>query len=99
MPLQDRFELLISNKYVDSVVVNIDKDGTCNETLRLLKPDIYTKGGDSLGSKEADTCTEINCKLITGIAKKIRSSTELVKGARRDNISHPVQSKPRWGWH
>ena len=50
-----------------SVVASIDKDGTCAETLRLVRPSIFAKGGDrvptNMPAKEIDVCKEIGCEI------------------------------------
>lgn len=78
MSQEERIEILKSIKYVDEVILSIDDDGTANRTLRLLRPDVYTKGGSSKGTKETLTCEEIGCKLVSGLGDKIRSSSGIV---------------------
>ena len=64
---------------VDRVVLNIDKDGTCAETLRKVKPDIYVMGAeytiDNLPQKEIDVCREIGCKIVFGVGKRLNRSS------------------------
>jgi len=67
--------------WVDEVVEVIDTDGTCAKTLRLIKPDIYVKGEDTMKIplNELVACYQINCKVMFGYGKKIYSSSELVR--------------------
>lgn len=78
-PLADRLELVKAIRYVDEVVPCIDADQTVAETLRMMKPDIFAKGGDRVAStmpkKELDVCKEIGCQIIYGVSGKIRHST------------------------
>ncbi len=52
------------------VVPNIDKDITTCESLRLYKPDIFAKGGDTWNSDnlpEKKICEELGIKIIFGV--------------------------------
>ena len=81
-PLYRRVERLIRKApFIVGVVVSIDKDSTQVETLRLIKPDIFAKGGDrtidNMPKSEIDVCREIGCKIIYGVGDKINSSTAI----------------------
>ena len=67
--------------WVDEVVEVIDTDGTIVKTLRLVKPDIYVKGEDTveIPQSELAVCNEINCKVMFGYGRKVYSGSELVK--------------------
>jgi cytidyltransferase-like protein len=77
MPLTDRLEIIGSLKVVDYVAPCIDEDDSVCQTLRALKPDIFANGGDRTKGKpeEEFVCTEIGCKTVFGLGKKIRSSS------------------------
>jgi len=79
MPLEDRCEIIKSVEYVDAVIPCIDKDDTVAETLKMIKPDIFAKGGDrnlsNLPQKEIDVCKEIDCEIICGVGDKKYSSS------------------------
>lgn len=84
MPFAERVEIIRAIRGVDEVIGAIDKDGSVVETLRLLKPDIYAKGGDrtpkTMPIKEIELCKEIGCKIVYGVGgEKIQSSSKLVK--------------------
>ena len=75
----DRMKIIASLKYVDEVFLSIDKDKSQCETLKYLKPNIFAKGGDRTNKEipEAKICKELGIKIIDGLGKKIRSSSEL----------------------
>jgi cytidyltransferase-like protein len=76
----DRKEILENIKGVDQVIESIDEDQTVCKTLKVLKPDIFAKGGYRTGPQnipEYDTCMEIDCKVITDVGGKKRTDREL----------------------
>lgn len=84
---EERKEILESIKYVDEVVIDSNSHTTCENSLRLIHPDIYAKGGDVTSDKmpkvELDVCKELGIKIVYGIGgDKIQSSSWLIKGAR-----------------
>ena len=60
--------------WVDEVVEVIDSDGTCTETLRQVKPDIFAKGKDrtpdNMPESELKVCEEIGCEIVYGVGDK-----------------------------
>ena len=77
-------QFLVDNvDWIERVIVSIDKDGTCAETLKMLRPDILAKGGDrtpdNMPQNEIDACREIGCKIVYCIGDKLNSSSELVE--------------------
>ena len=76
---QDRMEIVYAIKGVDQVVLSIDKDKTVNETLRMLKPNIFANGGDRTFDEAPENILkkEWDLKLVDGLGKKIRSSSEM----------------------
>ncbi len=78
-PLADRLEMVRAIRYVDEAIECIDEDQTVAETLRMLKPDIFAKGGDRvpghMPQKEVDVCRELGIQLVYGVSGKIRHST------------------------
>lgn len=73
---QERCAIIRALRCVDEVVLSIDKDRTVIETLKMIKPDIFAKGGDSTDTNvpEKDVCG----KLILGVGgDKIQSSSWL----------------------
>ena len=79
MTQDDRMKIIESLKCVDEVFLSIDKDKSQCETLKYLKPNIFAKGGDRTIKEipEAKICKELGIKIIDGLGKKIRSSSEL----------------------
>lgn len=78
----ERCDIIRSIKYVDEVILSIDVDKTINKTLRMIKPNIFVKGGDStpLNVPEQQTCNEIGCSIVYDVGgDKIQSSSWLKK--------------------
>ncbi len=86
MPLRDRKAVLEAVKYVDEVFVSVDMDQSVIESLKAIKPDIFSKGGDRHQGEIPETpiCRELGIKIIDGLGAKIQSSSELI-----------MKSKPR----
>ncbi len=87
MTLKDRIEMLSAIKYVDKVIPCIVKDNTVCNTLRKLKPDIFCNGGDRTKKNilEDAVCKKLGIKMRFNVGgKKIRSSSTLVKNARKE---------------
>ena len=81
----DRMKIVSALKCVDHVFLSIDKDKSQCESLRHIQPDIFAKGGDRTSNEipEAKVCREMNIKIVDGLGKKIRSSSEYT-GLRED---------------
>ena len=82
--IADRIAIIKELRSIDEVVVNIDPDGLCAETLNLVRPQIFAKGGDrDLGNmppSEIAACKEIGCRIVYGVGEpKTTSSSELVR--------------------
>jgi len=85
IPLEKRIEImeiiLKGLGYAGEVLETIDKDGTQAETLRMVRPNIFAKGGDrtpdNMPQNEIEACREIGCKIIYGVGKRLASSTDL----------------------
>ncbi len=80
----ERKEIIESIKYVDKVIIDPGKDVTCEEALKLVKPDILAKGGDrvegSMPEIELRVCQELGCKIVYNVGgAKIQSSSWLLK--------------------
>jgi len=85
MPLEERMGILSALRCVDEVVACIDQDQSVCETLRMLKPNVFAKGGDrNVGNiPEAAVCKELGIEIVDGLGAKIQSSSELVKKLRK----------------
>lgn len=81
MPEQERMKIVSSLKVVDKVILSIDEDKSVCRTLEMLKPAVFTKGGDRMldNIPEAEICRKYNIKVIDNLGKKIQSSSELIK--------------------
>jgi len=80
--------MAIMSLVCDEVVVNIDKDLTCAETLRMIRPQIFAKGGDrdpsNMPANEIAVCEEIGCRIVYDVGEpKKTSSSKLVEAQRR----------------
>lgn len=88
MPQDERMEIIETLRYVDEVVPVIDRDGTVVETLAMLHPDIFCKGGDrnpdNMPESEVKMCQEIECRIVYNVGdEKIQSSSGLVEAVRK----------------
>lgn len=82
MDEKERIEVIKAIKYVDKVVLSIDKDRTIFSTLTRLHPDIFAKGGDSTpeNTPEMELCESLGIKIIFNVGgDKIQSSSWLKK--------------------
>ena len=82
MPLEQRAAIIEGLKCVDEVTVTIDRDGTQVETLRLVRPDIFAKGGDrtpdNMVQSEIEICDRLGIRIVYGVGEKLSSSSDLV---------------------
>ena len=77
MSESDRLEIVKSIIWVDDAIISIDKDGTVCKSIEFIKPDIFANGGDRKNKEipESKICNKLGIKIIDGIGKKIRSSS------------------------
>jgi cytidyltransferase-like protein len=91
-PFEERKEILENIKGVDEVVAAVDEDQTVRKTLELVKPDIFAKGGDGMGTAripEVDTCKSIGCKVVTNVGGgRLRSDSELSLRVKEIGVDH-----------
>lgn len=82
LPFEERMEIIKALKWVDEVIPSIDADGTVAKTLKVIKPDIFAKGGerteDNMPENEIQACKEIGCKIVYGVGEQLQSSSGLV---------------------
>ena len=73
----DRIEIVKSIIWVDDAIISVDKDGSVCKSIELVKPDIFANGGDRKNKEipESKICNKLGIKIIDGIGKKIRSSS------------------------
>jgi cytidyltransferase-like protein len=81
VPYAGRKAVLEGLKYVDRVVMSIDRDRTVIATLDALRPDAFAKGGDRNKDEipERIICDKLNIKIIDGLGQKIQSSSQLLR--------------------
>lgn len=86
MPLEERMEIIAGLTGVDAVVPWDDGTQFVTGALEILRPVVFTKGGDrdsAANVPEFDLCERIGCKVEFGIGGgKIQSSSDLVKAIR-----------------
>ncbi|MBA7710147.1 Bifunctional protein HldE [subsurface metagenome] len=91
MPFEERIEIVKALKWVDEVVPSIDADGTVAKTLKVIKPDIFAKGGDrtedNMPENEIQACKEIGCKIVYGVGEQMQSSSGLVARIVKQNAA------------
>ena len=96
MPMGQRYLILKALSMVDDVVIGIDNDGTVANTLLMLKPNIFAKGGDrtaqSMPKNELETCKQIGCEVVYGVGDILSASTDLVNRIRE--FGGGIQHKP-----
>lgn len=75
----DRMKIVKAIKWVDEVFLSVDQDGTVCKSLKKIKPDIFTNGGDRHNTEcpEAVVCRKYEIELLDGMGDKIRSSSDL----------------------
>jgi cytidyltransferase-like protein len=84
MSLVDRVKIVKALRDVDRVFVSIDKDKTVSKSLAKIKPDVFANGGDrhSIGDvPEYPICKKYGIKMVDGLGKKIRASSQLIANA------------------
>ena len=85
LPLEQRMAIIGALKYVDQVQMNVDAENISAETLELLKPNIFAKGGEydqtNLPPKEIEVCKKNNIKIVYGVGKTLDTSRGIVKRA------------------
>ena len=84
---EERKEIVESIRYVDQVIIDPGKDTTCEEALRLVKPDILAKGGDrvpgAMPEIELKVCEELGIKIVYNVGgEKVQSSSWLLKRSK-----------------
>ncbi len=84
MPLADRIKIVKALRDVDRVFVSIDKDKTVCKSLIKVRPNIFANGGDrhSIGDvPEYPLCQKYDIKMVDGLGRKIRASSQLIANA------------------
>ncbi len=87
MPQEERKKIVEAIKYVDEVLISIDKDKSVCESIKAIAEKykgneiILAKGGDRFSDEipEAKVCEEYGIKIIDNLGKKIQSSSNLTR--------------------
>lgn len=86
MPEAERAEIIAGIAGVDAVVIWDDGTQFVTGALEILRPIIFTKGGDRDSASnvpEFDLCEQIGCKVVFNVGGgKVQSSSDLVKAVR-----------------
>ncbi len=92
---KDRVKIIKAIKWVDEVVLSMDSYKWENgeipivKTLAKVKPNIFANGGDRrkdlANIPESEICRKLNIKIVDGLGKKIRASSELIASATTKN--------------
>lgn len=96
MSEKERLAVVGSLKMVDGAVLSIDKDKTVCQTLALLKPHIFAKGGDSTLTNvpEKEICDKFGIRLALGLGDKIQSSSWLLKDWEKKKTNESFNHRP-----
>ncbi len=73
----ERLEIIESIRYVDQAILCVDQDMTVNKTLKMIRPDIFAKGGDSVleNTPETEICKQLGTEVVFNVGGgKIQSS-------------------------
>lgn len=86
----DRLEIIRALRDVDKVFLAIDDyklpsgEIPVIKSLAKLRPNIFANGGDRhniINVPEYEICQKLHIKLVDGLGKKIRASSEMIKRA------------------
>lgn len=84
---EERVELLKAIRWVDEVILSIDRDRTVCETLKSISPppNLFCNGGDQNNNSipETSICKELGIDLVDGLGNKIQSSSWLLAKSKR----------------
>jgi D-beta-D-heptose 7-phosphate kinase/D-beta-D-heptose 1-phosphate adenosyltransferase len=97
MPLKVRSQIVSALRGVDIVVpFNPSEPGdmTVCEPLRMIRPDIFTKGGDRdvTNIPEADVCNKHNISIVSGVGDDKHWSSSDFLAKHRDWVIHDRQT-------
>jgi len=80
----DRMKIVGALRWVDKVVLSIDRDKTVCQTLAKVRPDIFANGGDRHNINdvpEYPVCQNLGIAMVDGLGRKIRASSTLISQA------------------
>lgn len=84
MPLEMRSQIIAGFRWVDVVIpFEIENDTTVCEALKILRPHVFTKGGDRhdpASIPEWTICEEYGIEIVTGVGdSKVHSSSNILE--------------------
>jgi cytidyltransferase-like protein len=84
MPLEMRSQIVAGFKWVDVVVpFEIENDMTVCEALKVIRPHVFTKGGDRSDPRtipEWEVCEDYGIQIVTGVGdSKVHSSSNILE--------------------
>lgn len=84
MDEQERLMIVRSLRCVDMAILAVDKDPTVCESLKIIRPHIFAKGGDRYTYEipESKICRELGIAIVDGLGDKVQSSSWLL--SRKD---------------
>lgn len=85
MPLWGRMALLkgVLELYAirGQVVAGFDRDGKSIESLAMLQPDVFAKGGDrtpeNMPQDEIEVCKSLDIEIVYGVGKQLNESSKM----------------------
>jgi D-beta-D-heptose 7-phosphate kinase/D-beta-D-heptose 1-phosphate adenosyltransferase len=85
MSQKEKKKIVEAIKYVDEVLISIDKNKSVCESIKAIAEKykgneiIFAKGGDRFSDEipEAKVCKEYEIKIVDNLGKKIQSSSNL----------------------
>jgi len=83
---KDRLKIAESLKGVDEVFLSIDSDSSVCKSLEAISPDVFANGGDRKNINDIPECTiceDLNIKMVDGLGKKIRASSEIIAKTKK----------------
>ena len=82
--IDDRLEVVRALRCVDLAVVSTDMDRSVCKTLEILRPHIFTNGGDQANENipEKEVCEKYGIKMVDGLGYKIQTSRWILTNYR-----------------
>ncbi len=102
MSEKDRVKIISALRDVDKVVLAIDDyklpsgEIPVIKTLAKIKPNIFANGGDRhniINVPEYEICKKLNIKLVDGLGKKIRASSQMIANAAALKAQQALEAK------
>lgn len=92
---QERMFIVKNIRWVDEVVLSVDKDKTVCKSLLMLQPDVFANGGDRKSTKdipEDRVCKRIGTEMVFNVGGgKVQSSSTLIKKAAIKSKKHKCE--------